>query len=543
MADQYTAEQLESMSSKQKDETILLMQTRIGKLESEYASLMEQVRVLQNQRYGRKSEKLDVIDGQLSFFDEAEFHADPSAPEPEFEEVLPPRPRRKKKKGQREEDLKDFPEEHHDYTVSEEELNAFYGEGNWREMTVEDTKHLHRIPQTFFVEVSHVHVYVGTGGDHQDEFIRADHPKHLFRNSIATPSLLAGILNAKYVNSMPLERISKQFSYDDLRLSKQTMSNWIIHAEEKYLRFLYDRLIQELMKYHVQQCDETPVTVKNDFGPRGGTQGYMWVHRSGEFYKDKPIVLYEYQKSRGYEIPKAFYKDFDGILVTDSLQQYHKLENDPELHLQNANCWAHARRDFADAVKAAGKISEAAAKQSIAYQALVRIAGIYKLEEALADLSPGQRLRERKRQIEPLCDEYFAWVKAQLKDYGVLKKGKTGDGLRFSVNQEKYLRRFLTDGEIPIDNSASERSIRTFCVGRKNWVILGSKQGAQSSAVIYSLSETAKLNGLNPYYYFNHLLTELPKLVDEDGNIDASKLDHLLPWAEELPEECHKIRR
>ena len=168
---------------------------------------------------------------------------------------------------------------------------------------------------------------------------------------------------------------------------------------------------------------------------------------------------------------------------------------------------------------------------------------IYELEGTLKDLTPEQRLQERQNSIKPLVEEYFTWVKKQLSDTTVLPKGKTADGLKYSVNQEEYLKVFLTDGNVPIDNSASERSIRTFCVGKKNWMFHDSVKGAQASAIIYSLSETAKLNNLRPYYYFKHLLTELPKLCDDKGNIDSTKLDHLLPWSTELPKECRKPRR
>lgn len=137
----------------------------------------------------------------------------------------------------------------------------------------------------------------------------------------------------------------------------------------------------------------------------------------------------------------------------------------------------------------------------------------------------------------------FSWVKSQLKKTAAPPKGKTAEGLKYSLNQEKYLKVFLTDGKVPIDNSASERSIRTFCISKKNWMFHDSIQGAQASAVIYSISETAKLNNLRPYYYFKHLLTELPKLCDEKENIDSAKLTHLLPWAKELPAECRKPRR
>ena len=202
-----------------------------------------------------------------------------------------------------------------------------------------------------------------------------------------------------------------------------------------------------------------------------------------------------------------------------------------------------ARRDYADAVKAADKKDPAAVKRSAAYQALSRIALIYKLEEALKDLTAQERLQERQTTIKPLVEEYFAWVKQQLEENAVPPKSKTAEGLRYSVNQEEYLKVFLTDGEIPIDNSASERAIRTFCIGKKNWLFHDSVKGAEASAIIYSISETAKLSGLRPYFYFRHLLTELPKRCDKEGNIDPAELDDLLPWSEKLPDECRKPRR
>ena len=229
------------------------------------------------------------------------------------------------------------------------------------------------------------------------------------------------------------------------------------------------------------------------------------------------------------------------MVVTDGLQQYHLTEKELE-GFTNANCWTHARRFFADAVKAMGK-SDAAVRRSTAFQALTRIAAIYKLEEALKDLSPEERLKERQKNIRPLVEEYFAWVKALMSGTTVLPKGKTAQGLNYSINQEKYLKVFLDDGEVPIDNSAAERAIRPFCIGKKNWVLINTMRGAGASAILYSIAETAKANDLNTFAYFEYLLTKLSEAVDEKGNIDTSKLDPLLPWAEELPAQCHKPRR
>ncbi|MFR5792527.1 MAG: IS66 family transposase [Lachnospiraceae bacterium] len=154
-----------------------------------------------------------------------------------------------------------------------------------------------------------------------------------------------------------------------------------------------------------------------------------------------------------------------------------------------------------------------------------------------------ERLQKRQEKIRPLVEEFFAWVKEQAARCVVPPKSKTGQGLQYLIHQEPYLKVFLTDGDVPIDNSASERAIRTFCIGKKNWMFHNTANGAWASALIYSISETVKLNGLRPYYYFRYILTELPKLCDEQGNLDPADLEHLMPWSPELPEECRKPRR
>ena len=542
MSQKHTLDKLNSMSRDELITIILTMQGQLDALNENIEKLIEQVRIANQHRFGRSTETLKSMDGQLSFFDEADAIYDENAAEPESDEIIPAKPRKKKTKGQRDIDLKDFPEEVlPPHAISAEALDAFYGKGNWKRMPDETYKRLRHEPESWTVEIHTVEVYVGTDGYHQDEFLRGGRPKDIFPNSIVTPSLLASILNVKYVNSSPLYRIEQEFQRNGVNISRQTMANWIINSSNRYFAALVNRMKLELLRLPVTQSDETPTQViHDDRGP--GSKSYMWVHRSGEFFKDRPIVIYEYQKGRNHELPLAFYRNYQGVLVTDGLKQYHLLQ-DKISRLTNANCWAHARRDYADAIKAANKADAAAVKRSVAYQALRRIALIYELEGTLKDLTPEQRLPERQENIKPLVEEYFTWVKKQLADTIVPPKGKTAEGLKYSVNQEPYLKVFLLDGNVPIDNSASERSIRTFCVGKKNWMYHDSIKGAQASAVIYSLSETAKLNDLRPYYYFKHLLTELPKLFDDKGNIDSAKLDALLPWSAELPTECRKTRR
>lgn len=538
--EKHTLNELNNLSREELITIVLSMQGQHDALNENIEKLIEQVRIANSYRFGRHTETMKSINGQLSFFDEAEAFYDVSVKEPSAEEVLPVR--KKKAKGQRELNLKEFPEEIiPPYSVSEESLDDFYGRGNWRRMPDEVYKRLRHEPESWTVEVHTVEVYVGTNGDHQDEFMRGSRPKDLLRNSIVTPSLIASILNVKYVNSSALHRIEQEFERNGVNISRQTMSNWIIKCADRYFTPFVERMKQELLTLHVTQSDETPTQVISD-SDRPNSKCYMWVHRSGEFYRERPIVIYEYQKGRDHQKPLDFYRDYKGILVTDSLQQYHLVDKKlPDV--TNANCWAHARRAFADAVKAMDKKNPQMVRQSVAYRALQKISEFYNTDTELKELSSQERLQKRQEEIRPLVEEFFAWTKEQVEQCTVPPKTKTGQGLNYLINQEAYLKVFLTDGDVPIDNSASERAIRTFCIGKKNWMIHNTANGASASAMVYSISETAKLNNLRPYYYFKYILTELPKLCDEQGTINPADLDHLMPWAEDLPDECRKPRR
>lgn len=544
MCKKFTPDELNKMDHKTKDGVIYQMQDRLDQLERNYENLMEQVRLANQQRFGRHTEKLEDISGQLSFFNEAEANCDETIPEPTVKEVIASAgkaPRKPKKKGQREEDLRDFPREEIPHDIPEQELNEAFGEGNWKRMPDEVFWQLRFEPAKWTAEKHIIKVYVGTDGVHQDEFLRGDHPGTLFRGSIATPSLEAAIINAKYVNSNPLDRISRDFEANGLNLSKQTMSNWTVWTAERYLSPVYERMKKCQLEAHVNQSDETPVEVIHDDRP-AGSKSYMWVHITGELSPVPPVIVYEYQKTRHSDHPKAYYRDFSGVLVTDGLEQYHKLGRDLE-GITNANCMAHARRHFANAVKAIGKSNPEAIKGSIAYQALVRIGAIYDLEGGLKDLTPEKRLKERQTSIKPLVEEFFAWIRKVQADRTVLPKGETAKGIAYCLNQEEYLRVFLSDGEVPIDNLASERALRTFTIGRKNWMTINTVRGAQASAMIYSITETARANGLNVYYYVKHLLEGLLEIELADGSIDEKELEQLMPWSKELPAECYSKRR
>ena len=304
----------------------------------------------------------------------------------------------------------------------------------------------------------------------------------------------------------------------------------MIRLGEGYLGIMYDYLHSLLYKYHVIQADETPVLVNKDGRP-AGSQSWMWVYRSGFMQQERQIILYEYQKTRNASHPRKFLKDYTGICVTDGYQVYHTLEKERE-DLKIAGCWVHCRRRFNDALEIVPKVHR---KESVLYLIMNQIRAIYREEGKLSDLSSEDRLTQRQLVVKPLVDAFFAYLK-QISSK-TPQNGKVKDAFTYALNQERYLRVFLEDGDVPIDNNASERAIRGFCIGKKNWEMIDTINGATSSAIIYSIAETAKANNLNPYDYFEYLLTEISKHED-DTNTDF--LEALLPWSETLPEHIRK---
>ena len=538
MAVKYTEEQLNSVDKSFLIQLLLQQQEQLEAITKElHASnekmqlLMEQVILGKQNRFGRSSEKMEdtsqicfrEVDGTIVFFNEAEVVCDLNAAEPEdLERKAPKQPKRK---GKKEVDLSGLSFRRIDHYLSEEELEAEFGVKGWKQLPDAISRKYHFVPAKVEVEEHHIGVYASKTDEHM---VKADHPKALLHGSLVSPSLGAAIINGKYVNAVPLYRLEQEFQRYGLQITRQNMANWCIRLAEEYLSILYNHLHKELYFYHVIQADETPVLVNHD-GRKAGSKSWMWVYRSGHLYQKRQIVLYEYQQTRNASHPREFLKGYDGICVTDGYQVYHTLEKELE-ELTIAGCWVHCRRRFDEALKLIPKSYQ---KESHAFLLMKQIQAIYREEGKLNDLSSDERLRQRQAVIKPLVDAFFAY----LKTINVSKKDKFGDAVGYAQNQEKYLRVFLTDGDVPIDNNASERAIRGFCIGKKNWQMIDTIHGAKSSAIIYSIVETAKANNLKPFDYVQHLLEEIPKHMNDK---DCSFLEDLLPWSEKLPAEIRK---
>lgn len=538
MAVKYTEEQLNSVDKSFLIQLLLQQQEQLEAITKElHASnekiqlLMEQVILGKQNRFGRSSEKMEdtsqicfqEVDGTIVFFNEAEAVYDLNEKEPDELELKSPK--QPKRKGKKESDLSGLTVRRIDHYLSEEELEIEFGVNGWKQLPDAISKKYHFVPARVEVEEHHIGVYASKTDEHM---VKADHPKALLHGSLVSPSLGAAIINGKYVNAVPLYRLEQEFQRYGLQITRQNMANWCIRLAEEYLSILYDHLHEELYFYHVIQADETPVLVNHD-GRKAGSKSWMWVYRSGHLYQDRQIVLYEYQQTRNASHPREFLKGYDGICVTDGYQVYHNLEKELE-ELTIAGCWVHCRRRFDEALKLIPKPSQ---KESNAFLLMKQIQAIYREEGKLNDLSSDERLKQRQAVIKPLVDAFFAY----LKTINVSKKDKFGDAVRYARNQEKYLRVFLTDGDVPIDNNASERAIRGFCIGKKNWQMIDTIHGAKSSAIIYSIVETAKANNLKPFDYVQHLLEEISKHMNDK---DCSFLEDLLPWSEKLPAGIRK---
>ena len=531
MAKVYTEEELNSFSRETLMAVILSMQDQISQLNANMERLIEQIADANSKRYGRSSEKLETISGQLELeliFNEAEALTETLyVVEPVEEDVI--QPRHRKSKGKREADLKDLPVEVISHTLSEERLQDVFGTDGWKQLPDEIYKRVRVQPAVYTVEEHHVAVYAGK--DNQT-IIKADRPKNLLRNSLLTPSLAASIMNAKYVNGLPLYRISQEFLRNDIHISRQVMANWMIQCADRYLGILYDRLHKEMYQFHVLQADETPVMVTKDGRP-ANSKSYMWIYRTGKSYTDTPVILYEYQRTRKSDHPEEFLKDFKGIMVCDGYSAYRKLDRkNPDIIF--AGCWSHARRRFTEALKALPKTAQKNAKETVDYEAVSRIAAIYHLDNQMEGQPAKVRKMYRQANIRPLVEAFFAWAK-EIQSKNQLSRGKTLDGINYCINQEASLKAFLEDGDIPMDNNATESALRSFCLHKHTWKLIDSLDGANASAIIYSITETAKANNLNPFRYLEYVLTVLK---DHQDDRDYGFIDDILPWSEKLPEIC-----
>jgi len=343
-----------------------------------------------------------------------------------------------------------------------------------------------------------------------DETIKtASLPEKILPKSNAAPGLLAYIATSKYVDALPLYRLNQMFKRMDVDLPRNTMASWMIALREK-LQPLYNLMEEDLLSSDYVCADETVVQVLKEEGKKAESKSYMWVRaRPGE----NPIILFDYDPTRSGEVPKRLLKDFKGYLQVDGYAGYDGVCSNPEI--TRVGCMAHVRRKFFDSYKVNKKVG------GPAEYVLGQIKLLYKIEEAIKEKKVEEKKRMREEEALPILSALKQWIDENESKYP--PQSLIGKALTYAKNQWKHLLQYTREGKLNIDNNFTENRIRPFAVGRKNWLFSDSVEGAEASGMIYSILQTARGNGLEPYAYLKHLLTELPKAKT------LEKIEKLLP--------------
>lgn len=495
------------------------LQAQNEQLSQQVRWLMEQMRLARHKQFGSSSEKsqYDVID----LFNEPEFFADQRVAEPELTQIQ--NYYRKRATEKKDRLPLELPVEVIEHFLAEEEQSCPECNTRLHSMGKEIRRELKLIPAKAII-IEHVqHVYACRECEKNAcsvPIIKAQAPKPVIKGSFASPEAVAHIMAQKFVNAMPLYRQEQDLNQSGISLSRQTMSNWLLSCAKNWLEPIYIRLWEQLCAQNLIHADETVLQVLHEPGKPAQSKSYMWLYRTGSDAKN-PIVLYDYQPDRKAKRPEEFLGNFAGYLQADGYAGYHSLP----APIIVVGCFAHARRKFDEALKA---VPEKDRPGSGAHRAKQYCDQLFDLERKWQDCSAKERYEKQQELAKPVLDEFFAF----LSNAKANPKSGFGRAVHYCMGQRKYLENYLLDGRLEISNNRAERSIKPFVIGRKNFMFSNTPRGATASAIIYSLVETAKENGLNPYAYLVYVLRNAPNVDISDVTI----LQKLLPI--NAPDEC-----
>ena len=485
---------------------------RNEQLQSEVILLQEQLNLALAKRYAASSEKISP--DQVCLFNEAEVDVEPASDTDEELIIVPAHTRKKRGRKPLPDNLPRIEVIHE---IPESERCCDHDGQLLTEIGEVISEQLDIIPAKIQV-IRHIRKkYACTCG----QCIKtAPLPAQPIPKSMASPGLLAHITVSKYQDALPLYRQETILQRIGVDLPRATLANWMIQAGT-LIQPLINLLRDRLLAYDIVQMDETPVQVLQEPGKTAQSRSYLWLQRGGP--PEHPVVLYDYDPGRGAGVPKRLLEGFKGYLQTDGYDGYNAVV--AVNGLTHVGCMAHARRKFSEAVKAQGKKKQ----RGKAHRGLALIQKLYRIEKQARKLKPEERHRHRQQHARPILNELRAWLDKALPQ--VPPMSATGKALNYLNNEWDKLIGYLDDGRLEIDNNGAENAIRPFVVGRKNWLFSTSVKGVNASANLYSLIETAKVNGLEPYAYLRHLFTELPKVETVEaveallpGNLSADQI-------------------
>lgn len=478
----------------------------------------------QRARFGQSSEKREyVMPQQLGLFNEAETEQDHKASEP-TEETLTIREHKRRPKRTADELTAGLPVKEVVLKLPEDQLSCSTCGHPLKQI---GKKYLYEeleiIPRQVHVVKYYSATYACENCEKESGYAHiysVAAPPRLLKHSLASPSTVADVMARKYVDGLPLYRQEKIWAREGIALSRATMANWVIQTAQTWLKPLYRRLKRHLLDSRVIYADETVVQVLKEDGKPASSESRMWVYASND-RGGRPIRFFEYQPDRSGKHAVAFLKGFTGCLVTDGYAGYNQVTC-----AVRCGCWAHMRRKWREAMPKGA--ATATSKAAIGYEYCNKL---FALEKKFSGMSNDVRKTARQVKAEPLLEAYWLW----LKTLDPVPGSKLAEAVTYAQNQKSYLSAFLDHGEVDISNNFAENAIRPFVVGRKNWLFSDTAKGARSSAIVYTLMETAKANGLDPHTYLLQLLEKLPYWGRDPSQND---LDIFMPWQPALQAAC-----
>ena len=479
---------------------------------------------LQRAQFGQRSEKrtyvLDDGNQQLSLFDTPEKSEEKSNPEPSQnpEKEICVSGHSRKKKRTLEERCATLPVEERIVDLPDEEkANA-----NGQALVCIGQEYIRTELVLERAKAKVVKHYRKVYADRQleqetgySEVFKPVMPPPLLAHSYASASVVTDVLMKKYVDAMPLYRQEQMWKRMGVELKRGTMANWVIQVADLYLRPFWKRIRSELLTQSTIHADETVMQVHKEKDRPDTSESRMWVYSSAK-RADIQLRCFEYRESRSGKWAKTFLEGFSGVLITDGYSGYNKVQG-----AERAGCWAHMRRKWLEAMPEGADAKTCKAAEG--YEFCNRL---FELERQFEGLTTEERLIQRKEKSGPILEAYWTWLYTIPRPTGKLK-----DAVTYAQNQKAHLSAFLEHGEIEISNNQVENAIRPFVVGRKGWLFADTLQGAEASAIIYSLMETAKANSLRLDDYLLHLLSIMPERAEQNKDF---KMDDLLPWSEEM---------
>lgn len=472
-----------------------------GQYEAEVRLLQEQVRHLYDKLFGRKSEKSRYGEEspQLSLFDMPE-----PDPEAAAEETVEVEKHTRRKRGRK--PLPDnLPRVEIVHDVDEHEKICHCG-AELSRIGEEVSEKLDIIPAVIQV-IRHIRPkysckHCENVAEKGPTVKVAPAPVQLIPKAIASGGLMAHILTAKFVDSLPFYRQERQFDRLGADIPRATMCRWAMRVAEACIP-LKNQLRQEILSGPLINADETTVQVLKEPGKSATSKSYMWVFRGGS--ARAPSFYFQYNQTRAGAVAADFLDEYKGVVQTDGYVGYDFL--DEKTGVTHLGCWAHARRKFMEAKKARGKNSKKIGGPDVALQ---YIRDLYRIEKKAKkqNLSAEELMELREKEAKPILDKMHAWLLK--KSIHLVPKSLLGKAVSYTLKQWKRLKSYINFPFATPDNNLAENAIRPFCVGRKNWLFAGTPAGADASATIYSLVETAKANSLEPYKYLRYLFEKLP---------------------------------